>query len=228
VGKLIQLQFLFPSLSNFEEENFIVSSSNQDAWDLIQAWPTWTKGQFPHIAMIYGTNNCGKTHLSHIFAAHSQAIFINESDIVTKTPLDFLADANCFILENIEKLLPFYQEKLLHIINYIQEQNKYLLITALYKSNLLTVSLADLRSRLNVITSAEICPPDDDLLKALLAKYFSDRHLIADVNIIEYLVKRIERSFTAAKNIVEIVDHTSVATKSNINIKLLRNILREI
>ena len=75
------------------------------------------------------------------------------------------------------------------------------------------MSLPDLQSRIDAAGHAQIELPDDVLLAAVLAKLFNDRHLMPRPDVIPYLVKRIERSFAAAGDVVHILDVESLAQK---------------
>jgi chromosomal replication initiation ATPase DnaA len=57
---------------------------------------------------------------------------------------------------------------------------------------------------------ATLDPPDDTLLTAVLAKHFDDRQLLPKVDVIPYLLLRIDRSFEAARDIVERLDRASL------------------
>lgn len=73
--------------------------------------------------------------------------------------------------------------------------------------------LPDLKSRLQGAASAELSAPDDALLAAVLAKLMADRQLTPPANVIPFLVTRIDRSFAAARDIVERLDRSSLARK---------------
>ena len=57
-----QLIFNFPNKKNFLKEDFFVSSSNEEAFNLINSWPKWIK----RISNIFGPSGSGKTHLASL------------------------------------------------------------------------------------------------------------------------------------------------------------------
>ena len=63
----------------------------------------------------------------------------------------------------------------------------------------LEILLVDLRSRVRALPIAQIAPPDEALLRAVLVKLFSDRQLTVEPEVIGYLVVRMERSMAAAR-----------------------------
>jgi chromosomal replication initiation ATPase DnaA len=64
----------------------------------------------------------------------------------------------------------------------------------------------DLLSRLRLAPQQQIEPPDDGLLRALLVKLFIDRQLVVDIAVIDALAMRMERSFAAARQVVDRLD----------------------
>jgi chromosomal replication initiation ATPase DnaA len=60
------------------------------------------------------------------------------------------------------------------------------------------------------VPSITLTPPDDALLRSLLVKVAADRQLTLDESLVNYLVRRIERSFAAAHAAVERLDQESM------------------
>ena len=88
------------------------------------------------------------------------------------------------------------------------------------------IRLADLRSRLNALPAVAIEQPDDGLLRMLLAKLFSDRQLTVDADVIEYASRRIERSFAAARKLVDDLDRAALTAQRKPSLALLRELLQ--
>ena len=85
--------------------------------------------------------------------------------------------------------------------------------------------LKDLDSRLKAAASVEIGHPDDDLLKAVLAKQFSDRQLLVDQEVISYAAKRMERSLAEVRTIVDGADKLSLVKGHKVTMPLIRDVL---
>ena len=103
-----------------------------------------------------------------------------------------------------------------------------MMITAKSPPSRWGMSLADLSSRLKTATLAEIRPPDDALLAAILVKQFSDRQLSIDSEVVAFVQARIERSFRALGQLVAIADKMALAQKSRISIPLMRLVLEKL
>jgi len=83
-----------------------------------------------------------------------------------------------------------------------------------------------LASRMRAVNLALIDGPDDQLLHALMQKNFAERQLVVPDRVVQYLVARMERSFAAARDIVGRMDEMSLARKSEITLRLAREVMR--
>ena len=184
-------------------EDYIISKSNTSITNYLYKWPKW--GVYDQIIVIHGASKSGKTHLAHIWANITNAKFISYNDIYSGKNIEIISSYNCFIIDDIEKL--FMDEvNLLHFINMITQQKKYLLITSQNHPKDLSVKLPDLKSRLASFLEFSIEPIDDELFKSIAFKYFADKHLTINDKIINYMLSRVDRSFTSLKQIIGMID----------------------
>ncbi len=207
-----------PSLSG---QDFLVAECNSDAVSWLDKWPDWP-GQS---LVIYGEKGCGKTHLANVFMAKSEAVVISATMLVETAAHDLAAQGEHFVFEGADSLKT--EEPLFHFYNTLREAGKTLLMTAEAAPAHWSISLPDLRSRLNALPAVEIGVPDDYLREAVLFKLFSDRQLAVERNVVLYILTRIERSFEAAQAIVAQIDAESLASKRNITIPLVRSVLSD-
>ncbi len=209
-----QAAFRFRETTDYFRENFLVSDCNMEAFSWVDKWPDWPS----HCLLIYGQAGCGKTHLSHIWREKAGADFIALSDIPQQS-------AGNYIIEDIENLSPDYEEKLFHLYNQTKEEGNFLLLTAKNPANRLGLGLPDLISRLNSVPNIAVGQPDDNLLAAVITKHFTDRQLRVKQDVIAYLISRIERSFTAAKDIVDKIDKYAMENRREITIPMVREFM---
>ncbi len=208
-----QLVFDFPVRPALGRGDFIVSSGNAAAVSAIETWPDWP---MPGFAVI-GPSGAGKSHLAAVFAAESGAVIQSMTDLATcddATPLVLEWDGNSFD-----------EEALFHLINRRKAAQAPLLLTGRDAPNHWPVKLPDLRSRLATFTVVEIGLPDDALLSALFLKHFADRQLQVDVGVVEFLTRRVDRSFSAVANMVNELDQLSLGEGRSITIPLARKAL---
>jgi chromosomal replication initiation ATPase DnaA len=214
-----QHTFSFDSVANYAPEDFMTSECNASAYALMAAWPEWST----HCAVLVGPAGSGKTHLAHVWRAHSGAVFLTEETIEDALQATL---SQPVIIENIET---FKDEALLfHLYNKTKEEGISLLLTSRQPVSELDVALNDLSSRLRAATEVEIKEPDDVLLEMLFAKYFADKQLKVSAEVIQYLLPRIGRSFESVREVVETIDARALAEKRNITVPLVNQVLKSL
>ena len=125
---------------------------------------------------------------------------------------------NDYISENL--LFSLYNASL--------QDNKYLLITSKKPINKLNFKLPDLRSRLNSTTIIGIDLPSDELISVILSKNFSDRQIEVEKKHIDYIIKRIDRSYEKISQFISTLDKYSLKKRSPFSLKLIKEVLKMI
>jgi chromosomal replication initiation ATPase DnaA len=206
-----QLPLDLPVRTAMGVADFVVSDCNRDAVAWLDRWPDWPGA----VLAIYGPAGCGKSHLAHVWQTRSDAQFL-ETAFAGRLP----AEGN-LVLDAAR--LP--EEDLFHLINHVRAAKHSLLILDRMAPARWTVGLKDLASRLAAIPAVAVAPPDDALLAALLVKHFSDRQIMIKADLIDYLTRRIDRSFAAAAAAVEALDRAALARGGPVTVKLARDVL---
>ena len=126
----------------------------------------------------------------------------------------------------IEDLDESFDEKLLYsIFNLVEQDNKYLLISSKKPIDTMKFTLPDLLSRLKNCIIATIEQPDDELIYAIILKSFADRQIKLDNKIIDYIIKRIARSYSKMHEFIYKIDELSLKKKKSINFKIIKEII---
>lgn len=217
-----QLVFDLPHLDAFEAEDFLVSTCNQTAVDLVDAWPDWPA----HAVVISGAAGSGKSHLVSVWRRRSGADAVAMADVSAATVTRF-QETGRLAIEDVDAGGDAEPERLVfHLLNQARESKGQLLITTRQPPGELDIALPDLRSRLRALPVAVIQPIDDALLSGLLVKLFSDRQLAIDPGVIKYLLRHMERSAEAARTIVQRIDQLALATHRKVTRALAADALR--
>ena len=215
---LNQLLFNFNHSQNFNYDDFFVSKSNYFAFQLIEKWPKWEK----NILNISGEKFSGKSHLANIFCNKNKCIKIIEDQLNDETLKKLKLHEN-IVLDNFDNLT---EERLLYsLFNLVDHDNKYLLINSIKPINEMNFDLHDLKSRSKNCLFAKIDKPDDELMFALILKNFSDRQIEIDKKFIDFIIKRIDRSYGKISDFIYKIDELSLKNKKPIDFKTIKEIL---
>lgn len=207
--------------ASYAAEDFIESAASAAAKKWLDTWPNWPGSLFPKITYIYGAQASGKTHLAYIWQSKSSAQLMTAENIE-----NYRALGDCYLIDNIEPLLAS-ERQLLHFINYIIESDKFLLITSAVRPQDLKVTTADLRSRLQAFKAYEILAPDNELVMQMLVKNFSDHQIMVGEGVIKYLVKHIDRSYQAVRDVVGLMNEVALSQGKRVSIGLAKSVLAD-
>ena len=205
---------------NFKDQDFYVSRSNEYSFKLLNSWPKWEK----NFVNLIGENFSGKSHLINIFLQNFKGIKITASKITN----DFLKEIKIYENIIIEDLLESIDENLLFtLINTIEQDNKYLIVTSTKPIVDFKFKLQDLNSRSKNFLLSAIEKPEDDLMYALILKNLSDRQISIDKKLIDFIIKRISRSYGKISDFIYKIDEISLKRKKPIDFKIIKEALGE-
>jgi len=217
---LNQLILKFDYEQNFKDDDFYVSKSNEHIFSLLNKWPKWEK----NFLNISGEKFSGKTHLVNIFLKKFKGIKLNAKKLNNENLKEIKIYEN-IVLEDIEKDI---DEKLIYtFLNIIDQDNKYLIVTSLEPIVNINFNLIDLKSRSNNFLLQNIEKPDDELMFALILKNLSDRQISLDKKLIDYIIKRIDRSYNKIFDFIFKIDQISLKMKKSIDFKIIKKALGE-
>jgi chromosomal replication initiation ATPase DnaA len=216
-----QLILKFPSYQAYKREDFYVSPGNQKAYDFINSWPRWIK----RIVNIFGPSGSGKSHLASILKNKTSCWQINSNELNEKIFLKYKT-REALIIENLDEKI---SEKLLFALwNSSQQDNKYLMITSKKPITSYKFKLKDLTSRINSSLIIGISLPSDDLISVILAKNFSDKQIKVEKKHIDYIIKRIDRSYEKISQFILTLDKYSLKKGRPFSLKLIKEVLKMI
>ncbi len=203
---------------NFKDQDFYVSKSNEHSFTLLNSWPKWDK----NFVNLIGEKFSGKSHLINIFLEKHRGIKINVEDINN----DFLQKIKIYENIVVEDLTEKIDENLLFtLINIIDQDNKYLIVTSTIPIVDFKFKLNDLNSRSTNFILSQIEKPGDDLIYALILKNLSDRQISIDQKLIEFIIKRIDRTYSKISDFIYKIDEISLKRKKPIDFKIIKEAL---
>ena len=217
---LNQLIIKFDYDQNFKDDDFYVSNSNKHIFSYLNQWPRWEK----NFLNVSGEKFSGKSHLIDIFIKKYKGIKLNANSLSDEDLKRIKVHEN-IILENLNENV---DEKLIYsLFNIIDMDNKYIIVTSETPIVNINFSLVDLKSRTKNFLLHKIEKPDDELMFALILKNLSDRQISINKKLIDFIVKRIDRSYGKISDFIYKVDELSLKRKKPIDFNIIKEILGE-
>ena len=215
-----QLAFALPHAESLARDNFLEGPANAEALGLVERWPDWPN----RVMLLVGPEGAGKSHLAAIWAETAGARSTTAHALTAANVPAALA-TGALVVEDLNAG-SFDERALFHLLNLAREDEAYVLITARVAPAGLPIELRDLRSRLRAVPVVQLTAPDDQLFRALIVKFCADRQMIIDESVVSYLASRIERSFAAARQAVEMLDTEALRLGRPVTRALAAELLR--
>jgi len=197
-------------------EDFLVSPSNAEAVAWVDRWPDWPS---PTVLLV-GPPGCGKTHLGQVWRQAANAVEYEGNETI------FAMDSGPRVfVDNTE--YGNRDQEILHLFNNVVSAGGYLLFAVTTPPVRWNNRLPDLTSRLSAAPNIRIHAPDEKLVAAVMVKMFADQKLSVNTEVLDYMLKRMERSFEAARNLVALLNNASLENRRGITIPLARQVLEK-
>ena len=215
-----QLAFALPHAESLTRDDFLEGPANAAGLALIDSWPEWPN----RIMLLVGPEGSGKSHLAAIWAEQAGARSISAHALTAAGVPGALA-TGALVVEDLNA--PDFDERaLFHLMNLAREDEAFVLITSRVPPSAAQIELRDLRSRLRAVPVISLLPPDDQLFRSLIIKFCADRQMSVDESVVSYLATRIERSFAAARQAVELLDTEALRLGRPVTRALAADLLR--
>ncbi|MEA2915472.1 MAG: hypothetical protein QOJ15_7553 [Bradyrhizobium sp.] len=216
-----QLALALPHAESLSRDDFLEGPANASALSLVDSWPDWPN----RIMLLAGPEGSGKSHLAAVWAEQAGARSTTAHALTAAAVPGALA-TGALVVEDLNPS-GFDERALFHLMNLAREDQAFVLITARVPPAAFQVELRDLRSRLRAVPVVTLLPPDDQLFRALIVKFCADRQLSVDETVVCYLATRIERSFAAARQAVELLDSEALRLGRPVTRALAAELLRD-
>jgi chromosomal replication initiation ATPase DnaA len=181
-----------------EEDRFLVSDANREAFDHFRHWSLWPV----KATLLTGPRRSGRTLLARTFCTRVSGQLIDCAD-------------------------RHDEEALFHAWNRAQESQRPLVMIVDEVPPAWTIALPDLRTRIAVTPVARIAEPDDALFRGIVELLFADRGLHIPGEALRFISERIERSYYMAERAVEAIDRFAIADRARLTLPTIRRALGE-
>lgn len=218
VGTPRQLPLDLAHAQASSRDDLVIGPSNMQAVALVDRWPDWPAP----VAVLAGPAGSGKSHLAAIWREVSGATKLLPGELGPEAVA--AAGQGPVLIDDIDSA-PIDETGLFHLVNAVRQNNTFLLMTSRRFPLGWGVALPDLVSRLKAAATVEIDEPDDELLIAVTMKLFSDRQIEVEPHVVQFLVRRIERSLLSAIEAVARLDRAALERQSRITRALAAEIV---
>ena len=218
MSNLNQLILNFNYEQNFKDQDFYVAKSNEFSFKLLNSWPKWEK----NFVNLIGQKFSGKSHLVNIFLEKFKGIKIEANELTNDTLKQIKIFEN-IIIENFNDQID--ENLFFTLLNIIDQDNKYLILTSKKPIVEHLFKLDDLNSRSKNFLLSHIEKPSDDLMFALILKNLSDRQISIDKKLIDFIIKRIDRSYGKIFDFIYKIDEVSLKRKKPIDFRIIKEVL---
>jgi chromosomal replication initiation ATPase DnaA len=179
-----------------DEERFVVSEANRNAFDHFRRWSAWPV----KATILVGPRRSGRSLLARNFVARVGGRLFDPAETHD-------------------------EEALFHAWNQAQETGRPMVMVADRAPPDWEVSLPDLRTRLAVTPVARIEQPDDALFASLIRRLFADRGLHLPDDALRYVVSRVTRDYWTAERVVDAIDRFAIASHARLTVPTVRRAL---
>jgi DnaA-homolog protein len=227
---LPQIPFQF---GDFQQNDFasFLPGENQELLTLFSAI---SKKQEVHRLYLWGESGTGKTHL--LQAACKQA---SESELqVAYLPLKQLSEFSPEMLHDLGALDLVciddiecvageieWQQGLVWLYNELRDNEHSMIISANVSATNIELEVDDLKSRLSWDQVLRIKEADDELKIEILKQKANARSFELSDEVIEFLIRRVDRDLGSLMELLDKIDHASLAAKRKITIPFVKELI---
>ncbi|KJC59764.1 chromosomal replication initiator protein DnaA [Bradyrhizobium sp. LTSPM299] len=216
-----QLALALPHEERLTRDDFLEGPANEAALALIDRWPDWPN----RIMLLVGPEGSGKSHLAAIWAELSGAR-ATSAHALTADGVPAALATGALVVEDLRPS-DFDERAMFHLMNLARQDDAFVLITARIAPAAIEIELRDLRSRLRAVPVVTLLPPDDLVFRSLILKFCADRQMTVDESVVTYLTTRIERSYAAVRQAVELLDTEALRLGRPVTRALAAELLRD-
>lgn len=225
-----QIPFQFGDFQKTDLASFL-AGENQELLKLINLISNKEEN---HRLYLWGESGSGKTHL--LQAACKQAadndlhvayIPLNQFEELSAEMLHDLGELDLVCIDDLENIAgqSEWQQGLTWLYNELRDNQHSMIISGNKSPTNIEVEVEDLKSRLSWDQIAQIKSPSDDVKIKILKQKANARSFELSDEVIEFLIRRVDRNLTSLIEVLDKIDHASLAAKRKITIPFVKGLI---
>ncbi len=225
-----QIPFQFGDFQKNDLESFLTGENEA----LIKLIKQITNKETNHTLYLWSDSGTGKSHL--LQAACKQAaeselhvayIPLNQLDELSAEMLHDLGELDLVCIDDVEEVIGQieWQQGLTWLYNELKDNEHSLIISGHTSPASSKLELDDLKSRLSSDQVIQIKSPNDELKVEILKQKANERSFELSDEVIEFLIRRVDRNLTSLIEVLDKIDHASLAEKRKITIPFVKGLI---
>ena len=225
-----QIPLQFGHYQQFDFDSFIAGENTEVITQLRKV----ATNHAQHHIYLWGDDGLGKSHLlqaacklaseNQLQVAHVPLSMINEF-----SP-DMLHDLGMLDLVCVDDLDCLkgdvsWQQSMVWLYNELRDSRHSLIMAASVKPKRLSLDLQDLQSRLEWDLVLQLKPPDEVTKINILKDRAKARAFELPDDVIEYMIRRVNRDLPSLIMLLDRIDHASLAEKRRVTVPLIKKVL---
>lgn len=225
-----QIPFQF---GNFQK-NDLVSFLTGDNQDLLKLISLISNNKATHSLYLWGESGTGKSHLLQAVCKqaadndlHVAYIPLNQYEELSAEMLHDLGELDLVCVDNLECVAGQleWQQGLVWLYNELRDNSHSMIMSGNKSPVNIALEVEDLKSRLSWDQVAQIKSPDDELKIAILKQKANARSFELSDEVIEFLIRRVDRNLGSLITVLDKIDHASLAEKRKITIPFVKELI---
>ena len=206
----------FENKISYSDSDYIIDDSNFEAYNYLNNFPNWEV----KLVNLVGSAKSGKTHLLKILESKNDFYLISTAENLKKK-YDEILHYEKICINN----LSIDEDVLFSIINNSIINKKFLVISSLIPLTQMEFKIKDLKSRIKQFFILNIKNPTDKLVYSILLKFFSDNQIKIKSELLDFIVKKINRSYEDIFLFSNKIINESLKQKRKIDFKLINSVI---
>jgi DnaA-homolog protein len=203
--------------------------------NLLQLLKSIASSETTHSLYLWGLKGTGKTHLLQAVTKHANELDFHVAYIPLKQLknisveiLHDLGDLNIVCIDDLECIIghPEWQQGLIWLYNELRDNGYSLIMSANTSPINIPLEIDDLKSRLSWDQVFQLRLPNDELKIQILKQKARFRSFELSDEVIEFIIRRVDRDLDTLMSMLDKIDHASLAAKRKITIPFLKGLIK--